>query len=59
MSTDLLSGFHHVATVTRDMDRLIRFYEEVFDASPVFDLVAPGLELRHVGLDIGGAFVHA
>lgn len=59
MSTDLLSGFHHVATVTRDMERLIRFYEEVFDATLVFDLVAPGLELRHVGLDVGGAFVHA
>lgn len=59
MATDLLAGFNHVATVTRDMDRLIRFYEEVFDAKPVFDLVAPGLELRHVGIDLGGAFLHA
>lgn len=59
MTQSLLAGFNHVATVTRDMDRLIEFYEEVFDATPVFDLVAPGLELRHVGLDVGGAFVHA
>ncbi len=59
MAKSLLAGFNHVATVTRDMDRLIRFYEEVFDAKPVFDLVAPGLELRHVGIDCGGAFLHA
>lgn len=59
MAQGLLTGFNHVATVTRDMDRLIEFYGTVFDATPVFDLVAPGLELRHVGLDVGGAFVHA
>ena len=59
MPEGLLTGFNHVATVTRDMDRLVNFYGEVFDATAVFDLVAPGLELRHVGLDVGGAFVHA
>lgn len=59
MSNPLLSGFNHVATMTRDMDRLIDFYREVFDAAPVFDLVAPGLDLRHVGIDVGNAFVHA
>jgi catechol 2,3-dioxygenase-like lactoylglutathione lyase family enzyme len=59
MTKSLLTGFNHVATVTRDMDRLVAFYEEVFDATAVFDLVAPGLELRHAGLDVGGAFIHA
>jgi catechol 2,3-dioxygenase-like lactoylglutathione lyase family enzyme len=59
MTKTLLAGFNHVATVTRDMDRLILFYGEVFDAKPVFDLLAPGLELRHVGIDLGGAFLHA
>lgn len=59
MTDTLLTGFNHVATVTRDMDRLLLFYKEVFDATPVFDLVAPGLELRHVGIDLGGAFLHA
>jgi catechol 2,3-dioxygenase-like lactoylglutathione lyase family enzyme len=59
MNKELVTGFHHVATVTRDLDRLIAFYAEVFDAEIVFDLVAPGLELRHVGLDVGGGFVHA
>lgn len=59
MPESLLSGFNHVATVTRDMDRLVTFYEEVFDAKPEFDLVAPGLELRHVGINLGGALLHA
>ena len=59
MNAGLLTGFHHVATVTRDLERLIGFYTDVFDAEIVFDLVAPGLELRHVGLDVGGGIVHA
>jgi catechol 2,3-dioxygenase-like lactoylglutathione lyase family enzyme len=29
----LLSGLNHVAILTSDTDRLVRFYEEVFDAS--------------------------
>jgi len=28
----LLGGFNHVAVLTRDTERLQRFYEEVFDA---------------------------
>lgn len=28
----LVNGFQHVATVTNDLDRLMGFYEEVFDA---------------------------
>lgn len=60
MSNDLLTGFHHVATVTHDLDRLVAFYTEVFDATTLFDLVAPGLDVRHVALDVGGgAFLHA
>jgi catechol 2,3-dioxygenase-like lactoylglutathione lyase family enzyme len=55
----MLNGFHHVATVSRDLDRLVTFYEEVFDSEVVFDMVAPGVELRHVGLDVGGSFLHA
>jgi catechol 2,3-dioxygenase-like lactoylglutathione lyase family enzyme len=59
MNEQLLSGINHVATVTRDMDRLLRFYDEVFGAAPEFDLVAPGLNLRHVGINLGGALLHA
>lgn len=59
MHTGLLSGIHHVATITRDMNRLLAFYAAVFDARPIFDLVAPGIDLRHVGVDLGHGFLHA
>lgn len=59
MDTGLLSGIHHVATITRDMNRLLAFYGDVFDAHPIFDLVAPGIDFRHVGVDLGHGFLHA
>lgn len=59
MDEKLLSGFNHVATITRDMDRLLRFYADIFGAGPEFDLVAPELNLRHVGINLGGALLHA
>ena len=37
------------------MDRLIRFYREVFDAEVVDDMQEEGL--RHVFIDLGGGFV--
>ena len=33
----LLDGVNHIALLTRDMDRFIRFYQEVFDAQVVHD----------------------
>ena len=48
----LASGFSHIATLTDDLDRLIGFYERVFDASVMFDAEEEGL--RHAMLDIGG-----
>jgi catechol 2,3-dioxygenase-like lactoylglutathione lyase family enzyme len=33
----LLSGLHHMTFLTGDMDRLISFYERVFDAVVTFD----------------------
>jgi catechol 2,3-dioxygenase-like lactoylglutathione lyase family enzyme len=51
----LTAGPHHVATLTADMDRLIAFYTEVFDATVVDDMSEEGL--RHVFLDLGGGFV--
>ena len=30
-------GFNHVATLTTDMDRTVRFYEQAFDAVVIFD----------------------
>lgn len=34
LATVLLDGVNHVALLTRDTDRLSRFYQEVFDAPP-------------------------
>ena len=33
----LLDGVNHIALLTRDMDRFIRFYQEAFDATVVHD----------------------
>ena len=51
----LTVGAHHLATVTADMDRLIAFYERVFEASVVLDIREEGL--RHTLLDLGGGFL--
>ncbi|WP_280173963.1 VOC family protein [Rhizobium sullae] len=50
-------GAHHLALFTHDMDRFIRFYEEIFDADTTFDLSEPGPgggTLRHSLIDLGG-----
>ena len=51
----LTAGPHHIATLTADMDRLIGFYERVFDAGVVLDMREDGL--RHVFIDLGGGFI--
>ena len=47
----LVNGLHHAAFVTADLDRLISFYERVFDAHVVFDRQDNGL--RHALIEIG------
>lgn len=50
-------GAHHLTLFTHDMDRFIRFYEEIFDAETKFDLSEPGPgggTLRHSLIDVGG-----
>jgi catechol 2,3-dioxygenase-like lactoylglutathione lyase family enzyme len=51
----LTAGSHHVASLTKDMDRLIGFYERVFDAEVALDMTEDGL--RHAFLDLGAGFV--
>src|SRR5688572_22359850 len=48
----LLTGIHHVATLTADLDRLIAFYRDVFDADVPMDMTEGGL--RHALIDLGG-----
>lgn len=50
----LTTGCNHVALVTEDLDRLLAFWGEVFDAEVVFDLVEG--PLRHAMLDLGAGF---
>jgi catechol 2,3-dioxygenase-like lactoylglutathione lyase family enzyme len=50
----LSAGTHHLATVTADLDRLIDFYERMFDAQVMWDLREGGL--RHAFIDLGGGF---
>lgn len=38
----ITSGFNHVATLTVDLDRLIGFYQDVFDAEVTFEMAAEG-----------------
>jgi catechol 2,3-dioxygenase-like lactoylglutathione lyase family enzyme len=59
----LTNGFNHVATLTRDTDRLVAFYTEVFDAEVdgqvqesdgvrlTFVRVGPGAELNVFQID--------
>jgi catechol 2,3-dioxygenase-like lactoylglutathione lyase family enzyme len=51
----LTEGSHHVATLTADMDRLIGFYEQVFDGQVLLDMREEGL--RHAFIDLGGGFI--
>ena len=48
-----LAGIHHVATLTADLDRLIAFYERVFDARVLADMEEEGL--RHAFIELGPA----
>jgi catechol 2,3-dioxygenase-like lactoylglutathione lyase family enzyme len=46
----LVDGVHHVTFLTEDMDRLVGFYERVFDAELTLDMAEEGL--RHVFLKV-------
>jgi catechol 2,3-dioxygenase-like lactoylglutathione lyase family enzyme len=47
----LLNGIHHLTFITADMDRLIGFYERVFEARVTLDLEEEGL--RHAFIEVG------
>jgi catechol 2,3-dioxygenase-like lactoylglutathione lyase family enzyme len=53
----LTTGINHVATITDDLDRLVRFYVEIFDAEVVW--VRDEGWMRHAFVDLGaGAVLH-
>jgi catechol 2,3-dioxygenase-like lactoylglutathione lyase family enzyme len=47
----LLEGVHHVTFLTEDLDRLVGFYERVFEARKTLDITEQGV--RHVFLEVG------
>lgn len=48
------SGFNHVATLTADMDRTVKFYRDAFEAELVFEMDAKDDHPRMSILDLGG-----
>jgi catechol 2,3-dioxygenase-like lactoylglutathione lyase family enzyme len=50
----ITSGLNHVATVTADLDRLVRFYQDVFGAEITFEMQATDDHPRMTILDLGG-----
>jgi catechol 2,3-dioxygenase-like lactoylglutathione lyase family enzyme len=56
----LTAGFNHIAILTEDLDRLLRFYEGIFgvEVPAAWNVDEPGV--RHAMIDIGhGAALHA
>lgn len=47
-------GFNHVATLTGDMDRLVRFYAEVFGGEVVHEVLPSEGHPHLVIIDLGG-----
>lgn len=48
------TGFNHVATLTPDLDRLVRFYQDVFGATATFEMQATPDHPRMIIIDLGG-----
>jgi catechol 2,3-dioxygenase-like lactoylglutathione lyase family enzyme len=50
----ITKGFNHVATLTTDLDRLVSFYHDAFEAVVTFEMAARDDHPRMVILDLGG-----
>ena len=50
----IATGINHVATLTTDMERTVRFYEDVFDAVVVHEIAASGEHPWMKIVDLGG-----
>ena len=48
------TGFNHVATLTPDLDRLVRFYHDAFGAVVTFEMDATPDHPRMIIIDLGG-----
>ena len=50
----ITTGFNHVATLTTDADRTVRFYRDAFEAEVIFEMDAKPDHPRMIILDLGG-----
>lgn len=50
----LTTGFNHIATMTADLDRIVAFYENAFDAVKTFEMAAEPDHPRMAIVDLGG-----
>ena len=48
------AGFNHVATITADLDRVTRFYADVFGAEVSLEMPAAGDHPRMAVVELGG-----
>jgi catechol 2,3-dioxygenase-like lactoylglutathione lyase family enzyme len=51
----LIEGVHHATFLSEDLDRLVGFYERVFEARKTLDMTEEGI--RHVFIEVGGGTV--
>ena len=49
----ITKGFNHVATLTTDMERTVRFYQEAFDGVVTFEMAATPDHPRMTIVDLG------
>lgn len=52
----LVNGCNHIAIITSDVDRFVRFYGDIFEGTVLADMTEGGF--RHVMLDLGGVALH-
>src|SRR5262245_31959943 len=50
----ITTGFNHIATLTADIDRTVKFYQDAFDATISFEMQAEGDHPRMTIIDLGG-----
>jgi hypothetical protein len=43
---DMLTGINHIATVSKDLDSLIVFYDRIFGAKVLLDVTVPDMVLK-------------
>ncbi|MBL7497649.1 VOC family protein [Frankia sp. CNm7] len=50
----ITTGFNHIATMTADLDKIVKFYADAFGATVTFEMAAEDGHPRMTILDLGG-----